>query len=31
MMKETYAFAEYGNELDAKKAIIELDGRCFNG
>lgn len=31
MMKETYAFAEYANDLDAKKAVIELDGRFVNG
>lgn len=30
-MKETYAFVEYGNEIDAKKAVIELDGRFVNG
>ncbi|KAL4485073.1 hypothetical protein ABPG72_014593 [Tetrahymena utriculariae] len=31
MMKETYAFVEYSNEIDAKKAVIELDGRFING
>lgn len=31
MMKETYAFAEYSSDLDAKKAVIELDGRFVNG
>lgn len=31
MMKETYAFAEYVSDLDAKKAVIELDGRFVNG
>lgn len=31
MMKETYAFAEYASDLDAKKAVIELDGRFVNG
>jgi len=31
MMKETYAFAEYSTDVDAKKAVIELDGRFVNG
>jgi RNA recognition motif-containing protein len=31
MMKETYAFAEYTSDIDAKKCVIELDGRFVNG
>lgn len=31
MLKETYAFAEYANEYDAGKAIMELDGRSIKG
>jgi len=31
MIKDTYGFVEYKCELDAKKAVIELDGRYING
>ena len=31
LLKEQYAFVEYETESEAKKAVVELDGRCLNG
>lgn len=31
MVKDKYAFAEYATDADAKKAVMGLDGRFFNG
>lgn len=31
MIKDKYAFAEYATDMDARKAVIGLDGRYVNG
>lgn len=31
MIKEKYAFAEYATDIEAKKAVMGLDGRFING
>lgn len=31
LMKDQYAFVEYSSESEAKRAVVELDGRCILG